>query len=175
MANRIEAVANYLGSVANRTIGRNAWMESEHMANRPVSANNQPRWARTLNYLNRSLHKGAPFFAGVEIFSPLTFSKQIGGNLERTKFIDRHPYPGFGVMISLIAAEGALWVPSILLVNPFEHPLESIGLKLLINTATHISLDAAGAVAPKCLTLAKATANRIRNFRPPTSPSILAA
>ncbi len=175
MASRVEMVAGYLGSVANRTIGRNAWMEVEHAANRPVSADNQPVWARTLNYLNRSLHEGAPVVALFEIFCPFTFSKQILGNLQRTKFMDKHPTIGLVALTpALLAVESALWVPSTLLVNPYEHPLESIGLKILINAATHMSLGVAEMAVPKYQTLTRAAVNKIRNFRPP-SPTILAA
>lgn len=131
--NRIEAVGNYLGSVANRAIGREAWRETM----REYKSNN-------FSFVG----------AGIEFIMPFASSRQIAGPLLRTRYIEKHPYAGFGILMALITTETALCAPtiSIFLANS---PWEAIGLKLATNAVVHMRLDTVSAVA-----------NRIRNHRP---------
>ena len=151
MGNRVETVKNHLGSLANRIIGRSAWMEAIQKPNESYSYSytaGQPTWARAIN---RTLYQGAPLEATLQTLFPLTyraFHKMIDHPGEK-------PNAEAVIFFSSVVTDFALMSPAIFLSNSIH---EAVGFKLGANAVSQIGIDLAGAAI-----------NKIKNFRPHSS------
>lgn len=151
MANVIETTKNYLGSVANRTIGRAAWQE----AMQP-----QYRLDDTKPFFQRidQTAQAVTYFA-VQFLGPATYE-----SIDRIKRINEINKWGFIVepvkrfLPALVADLGLIYITTSLSHNP----LEFVAWKLAANAGTHMALD-----------LGSTAVNRIRHSRP-TNPTTLA-
>lgn len=153
MANRIEAIRNYLGSVANRTLGRQAWREAMRQPNESYSytyTERQPTWAKSLN---RALYQAAVPYAALEFIAPVT-SRVVFPIVEgrEANQVLQNDYLNTGLMLPALITDVSTNMFAIFV---GRNSSEVIILKLAANAATHVSLDFIGAAA-----------KRVRNFRP---------
>lgn len=153
MRNRAEAVKNYLGSVADRTVGFSGW-------------------SGKLPYQEAVDSIGGSFVPA--------FSRTFGrGFTEISQGKDSNPLLAVAAVPAIIFDTGAIvsllatMDPSFTVLRevqnhlaPLIHnPLEVVAAKLVINAATHVSLDAIGAG----INLAGTAVGRIKNLRPHSS------
>ncbi len=139
MAKRLEAIKDYLGSVADRTMGRQAWVEAMQQPNEPSSyayTKKQPSWARGLN---RALYQGAPASAALEFIAPAisrVVFPIVEGNKENQ--ILKNDYLNTGLIIPALITDISTNMFAIIV---GRNPLEGTLLKLTANAATHVGLD----------------------------------
>ncbi|GEM_PF-3740257 len=136
MLERFGKAGNYLGSVINRTIGRSAWMEAMHQPKRRPDDSYPYSWSIPINH---ALDTAAPFYAGLELLAPAT-SRFFVQTLKDPKTWERSSGLDLLRLVPDLALIGATVYLS-------HNPLEFVAMRLALNAATHVGLDAASAVA----------------------------
>lgn len=153
MSERFGATKDYLGSVANRTIGRAAWKQAVRAPELEMdtyTGDERPAWARKVS---KVLGYAAPLCFILEVTAPAT-SRLITSILQATykETPGRYDHLKTALMIPTMAIDITLNYGALFLSHTLS---EVVAYKLVANAATHVGLDAASAVA-----------NRIRNHRP---------
>lgn len=152
MANPIEIVRDYMGSVVDRTIGISAWRAAMQQPRRLPDNYYQYSWSIPINH---ALDTAAPVHAALEFLTPAT-SRLITSLLRTTKEGNLERYDLFKArfMIPTMAIDIALLAASVFL---GQNLLEVVIWKLGGNVAFQVGSD---------------LAHRIRGSRPPTATTL---
>lgn len=146
MAKPIKEAISYVGRVAKRTIGMEAWQAGQSWDLAGVDLT-------------------APALAFTETVFPV-LSRFFGYDLKTPEqrerhndFQNKHINLAVGGLIATASAEMGLFMSIFLLSH---HPWEIVVFKLTANATAHITLDLGS-------TIGKGTARILRHFRPPTA------
>ena len=129
----------------------------ERPAERRVSYESRPPWARDLN---RAMDHGAPVYALAELLSPVTSRLMFPALDESEKLAKRHPIIGYATISLPLIADLALIGACAYFSN--NNYAEFGELLIIRNAVTHVSLDIASVAG-------KGATRLLRHFRPPTT------